>query len=118
MAKNYGRVKAFDIELVSDNVIVSWRYKEGPDQAWKLLFTIPVPPSGLTAETVNTLIADRFTAFRLEFSKEMEDLVDEAVKDFISDAPKDGKNYTRKDGGWVEITSIPDSTLSDFLSSI
>ena len=58
MAKNYGRVKAFDPEFQTVGHAVQWRYKDGPDQAWKHLFNVPVPQDGVTETEVQVLIAE------------------------------------------------------------
>ena len=40
MATNYGRVQAYDTEIRNSGTALQWRYKSGPDVAWKDLVVI------------------------------------------------------------------------------
>ena len=82
MAKNYGRVKAYDVAIARNGDNVQWRYIEGPNQAFVTLFTLSelggltesqvdekisiaissLPPSGLTETQVKVLIAEAINA--------------------------------------------------------
>ena len=62
------------------------------------LTKLPTTPAHIYKE----VYADLFALFN-SFRKLLSDL-DEALLDYLTDAPEDGKTYGRKDGEWTEVT--------------